>query len=76
MSTESLPTDVYGPTREALALLPICRRTLFEWTRRGLIPQPVRLSSRKLIWNLSALRRHLAERQAQPAPAGEAHGAA
>jgi predicted site-specific integrase-resolvase len=77
MSFESRPDDTWGPTEQALKVLPICRRTLTEWARRGLVPPPVRLSRRKNLWNISAIRRLLAERQgAQPAKAGEASGAA
>ncbi len=45
--------------------LSISRRTVWRWLALGRLPQPLRLSSSKVLWQSEEIERFLAERAAQ-----------
>jgi len=45
--------------RQVLELVPISKSTLWNWTRQGKFPAPVRLSRRTTCWKLSDVQRFI-----------------
>jgi predicted DNA-binding transcriptional regulator AlpA len=62
MNTATPSESRFGRTREACAILMCCPRSLNRWAAEGLIPKPVRLTARKLLWDLGAIRAFLEQK--------------
>ena len=46
-------------TRHLCELLGVTRETLRAYTRRGVVPAPLALSKRRLVWSRDAIEAHL-----------------
>ena len=53
-------------TAEVLERIPLTRQSLWRMAREGRFPPPVRLTSARIGWRLSAVLAWLAEREHQP----------
>ncbi len=65
VSTETIPTEL--PTKgllrakQILPFIGISKSTLWEWSKNGLFPQPIKLSSTVTVWKASDIHQWLAE---------------
>jgi excisionase family DNA binding protein len=60
--TPAPPPDPLLTALEVAARLRCSKRTVQRWVKRGLLPQPLRLSPQKRLWRESDIRRFLARR--------------
>jgi predicted DNA-binding transcriptional regulator AlpA len=52
-------TQEYLTAAELACHLRISKRTLFRWVKGGILPQPIRPTCRRSLWNVAAVRQHL-----------------
>jgi hypothetical protein len=60
----TLRPDEHVSSDVACAMLGISRRSLNTWGRCGLLPPPTRISHKVLFWDLAAIKKLMAGRQA------------
>ena len=51
LSANQLPTKGMGRAKDILPFLPFSKTTLFEWSKNGRFPAPVKLSPTMTAWN-------------------------
>lgn len=51
LNTRQLPTHGMGRAKDILPFLPFSKTTLFEWSKDGRFPAPVKLSPTMTAWN-------------------------
>lgn len=51
LSVRQLPTKGMGRAKDILPFLPFSKTTLFEWSKDGRFPAPVKLSPTMTAWN-------------------------
>ena len=39
--------------KQLLAMIPLCKRTIYNFEKQGKFPRRIALSSRKVVWNLA-----------------------
>jgi prophage regulatory protein len=52
-------TDMLITVRDLAELLSVNRRTVWRWLRAGILPRPVRLTTRTVRWRASVVQRFL-----------------
>jgi predicted DNA-binding transcriptional regulator AlpA len=67
-ATPALPR--YLTVRQLAEILQCCPQTVRNWYKRGLLPPPLRMGRRKLLWDLEAVRAALARLQRSAANEG------
>jgi predicted DNA-binding transcriptional regulator AlpA len=63
MTNPEAPTPVlphYLTARQLADILQCCEQTVRNWCQRGLLPPPLALGRRKLLWDAEAVREALA----------------
>lgn len=58
--------------KEIAKIAKISPRVLFDWSRRGLFPAPIRLSARVFRWSRREVERHLRASRLKPAEVSHA----
>ncbi|MGO2507226.1 MAG: helix-turn-helix transcriptional regulator [Psychrobacter alimentarius] len=51
LSARQLPTKGMGRAKDILPFLPFSKTTLFEWSKDGRFPAPIKLSPTMTAWN-------------------------
>jgi predicted DNA-binding transcriptional regulator AlpA len=62
MTVDSLPSTGFLRDKQILEIIPICRATLWSWTKDGKFPKPVKLGPRTTAWPAAAVREWMEER--------------
>ncbi|WP_415519299.1 MAG: helix-turn-helix transcriptional regulator [Desulfovibrio aminophilus] len=58
----NLPSTGFLRDKQILFFVPVCRATLWAWTKEGRFPKPVKLGPRTTAWRAEDVREWLAAR--------------
>ena len=61
----TLPVDGFVRQSSILAIIPICKTTLWDWVKKDKFPKPVKLNKSITAWRASDVRKWLDENQLQ-----------
>ena len=61
----TLPVDGYVRQARLLAIIPICKTTLWDWVKKDKFPKPVKLNKTITAWKASDIRKWMDENQPQ-----------
>ncbi len=62
MSTKSYPIDRILRETERCLMTGVSRSTWYRWTRKGIVPKPVRLGEKMIGWSMSELQAWIEDR--------------
>ena len=62
-TTLTITSPAYVNAKQLAALLGKNQRTVLRWARKGVLPPPIRLTTRAIVWNLDEVRRFLEARK-------------
>ena len=60
----TLPSAGFLRDKQVLAFVPVCRATLWSWTKEGRFPKPVKLGPRTTAWRAEDVREWMEGRTA------------
>lgn len=45
--------------KQVLELVPVSKSTIWDWVKKGMFPQPIRLGSKTTCWKMSDIQQYL-----------------
>lgn len=62
---EPFPSDGYVTDEHVASFFGITAKTVWEWTKKGSLPRPIRLTSKATRWNAKEIREFVTVRKVQ-----------